>query len=100
MKLFSLKIVYTLLIIKIISENDCFKNCQTCSNSNECDTCINGTYKLVETNNCYYQFELPKCYLNPSLQLFNYCSPLCYECSDNENNCISCPRRYILNGNE
>ena len=93
------------MIEKIILQNNCYRTCKTCGEGsnyidNECITCIDGTYMLLNSKNCYYQFELPKCYLNTNTERFNYCSPSCYECSDNENNCISCPRRYILNGND
>ena len=104
MKLFSFIIVYILLIKfkKYVSESNCFRTCQTCNEGsndidNECISCIEGTYMLLNSKNCYYQFELPKCYLDASIEMFNYCSSSCYECLVNENNCISCPRKYLIN---
>ena len=59
-------LIISFIINKIISE--CYERCLECSelgnfNNNYCLSCkYNNTYLLG--TNCYYDYELPHCYLN------------------------------------
>jgi len=96
--------IFYLLIIKEIrwsfSCND--ERCSNCVNSpshetdfyyHNCETCKEELYLLIETNNCYYNYELPGFYIT-STNMFEPCSSEnnCYECIDSPTKCISCLR--------
>ena len=97
--------IFYLLIIKEIrwsfSCND--ERCLTCINNpshetgflyHNCETCKEGLYLMIDTDNCYYNYELPGSYLNIDRNQYEYCSSnsLCYECINSPTNCISCLR--------
>ena len=50
--------------------------------------------------NCYYEYELPHCYLNSNDNIFYMCSDNCYECINDADTCMSCNRGYSYNSNE
>ena len=80
----------------------CHWKCSTCTEysdtdaGHKCITCIGNAYKLILSNNCYFSYELPRCFLTQDY-IFDYCSSDCYECTDNPNKCLSCNRGYALN---
>ena len=81
---------------------DCHWKCSTCTEysdtdgDHKCITCRENTYNLILSNNCYFSFEVPRCFLTPDY-IFDYCSSACYECTDYANKCLSCNRGYALN---
>ena len=97
-------IIFFVLLNKIYCQ--CFDRCETCteflgdSTYHNCTACKPGLglYFLNNSQNCYYDYELPKAYFNSVYQKFYLCSENCYECSD-ENSCISCNRGYQLESN-
>ena len=93
-------IFFVIIILRrILSQIQCHSRCKTCTIEGDtfnhnCDICMDDTYKLENTNNCYYTYELPNYYYDNVNQILKRCQSPCYECSD-ENNCISCERGYF-----
>ena len=103
MEIFKIKeiLIFVFLINKIYCE--CFYKCQSCteflgdSTYHNCTACNSGLYFLTNSQNCYYDYELPKAYFNSIDEIFYLCSDNCYECINNANTCTNCNRGYQLN---
>ena len=94
-----------LWIIKTIRWSSSFScNSERCSNCmsnpsrendfyyHNCESCKDQLYLLINTNNCYYNYELPGFYINSITNQFEPCSSDCYECINSPTECISCLR--------
>ena len=91
-------LITSFIIHKIVTE--CYEKCLECTElgdatDHKCTSCFENNYLLE--NNCYYDYELPQCYLSSLDNKFHYCSENCYECKENEDKCMSCKRGYKYN---
>ena len=92
-------LIISFIIHKIVTQ--CYDKCLECTElgddtNHKCTSCKYENNYLLETN-CYYDYELPQCYLSSVDNQFHYCSENCYECKENEEKCMSCKRGYKYN---